>query len=104
MTTARAMVRVAETDRALIQERAGRGASSALRVHRALSDRLIASVSQLAADTGLTPPTVRSALRRLDGLAVVREITGRKRGLLFAYPSYLDLLAQGTEPDDAGRG
>ena len=104
VTTARAMVRAAETDRALIQARAGRGASSALRVHRALSDRLVASVSQLAADTGLTPPTVRSALRRLEVLEMVREETGRKRGLLFAYPSHLDLLVRGTELDDAGRG
>jgi len=31
-------------------------------------------------------------------LGLVSEITGRKRGRVFAYTPYLDVLQQGTEP------
>lgn len=34
----------------------------------------------------------------MTDLGIVRELTGRRRGRLFAYGPYLDLLAPGTEP------
>jgi hypothetical protein len=37
-------------------------------------------------------------LAALTDLELVREITGRKRGRVFAYGSYLDVLQQGMEP------
>jgi hypothetical protein len=34
----------------------------------------------------------------LDGLAIVRELTGRRRNRFFGYSRYVALLAEGTEP------
>ena len=50
------------------------------------------------ASTGLTDPTVASALSRMEDMGIVRELTGRKRDRLYAYDPYLALLAEGTEP------
>lgn len=40
-------------------------------------------------------PTVNVALAQLQSLGIVREITGRKRGRVFAYSAYLDILSEG---------
>jgi hypothetical protein len=37
-------------------------------------------------------PTVNAAFGRLEQAGVLREVTGRKRGRLFAYDAYLSLL------------
>jgi hypothetical protein len=46
-------------------------------------------------------PTASSAMRLLVDLGIVRELTGRRRSLVFAYDRYLGLLNEGTET--AGR-
>eukprot|EP01133_Synstelium_polycarpum_P027817 gene27817-33636_t len=46
--------------------------------------------------TGLTMPTVNAALAQLQSLGIVKEITGRKRGRVFAYGAYLDILSEGA--------
>ena len=76
----------------------GRRASSALRVHEALKSYPIRSLSQVCDHTGLTPPTASSAMKSLVELGIAREITGRRRGRLFAYDGYLSILEEGTEP------
>jgi hypothetical protein len=38
------------------------------------------------------------ALAKLQELGIVREVTGRRRGLLFAYSRYMTILNRGTEP------
>lgn len=89
--TARALVALFRRDRARI-ERLGRGASSALRVHHELQIRPLGTIPNLCARTKLTTPTVTGALRRLENLRIVREMTQRKRGRVFAYTAYLRLL------------
>lgn len=76
----------------------GRTAGSALQVHEALQSRPILSIKGGVARTGLTDPTVASAMSRLEDVGIVREITGRKRDKLYTYSPYLELLAEGTEP------
>jgi hypothetical protein len=76
----------------------GRSAGSALQVHQALLSRPVSTIARLAADTHLSVPAVTDSLKALMDLALVREITGRKRGRVFAYASYLDVLQQGMEP------
>jgi hypothetical protein len=34
----------------------------------------------------------------MERLKLVRELTGRKRGRIFEYTKYLDLLREGTDP------
>jgi Fic family protein len=76
----------------------GERAGSALRIHEALQRNPFATAGGLAASTGLSVPTVNAALADLAGLGIVDEITGRRRGRVFAYRAYLDILNEGTAP------
>ena len=53
---------------------------------------------QLVERTGLTAPTVNAALADLERLGIVEEVTGRRRGRVFGYRAYLDILNEGTDP------
>ncbi|RKH08260.1 Fic family protein [Corallococcus sp. CA053C] len=75
-------------------ERAG----SALRVHELLQTQPYLTSNQLVERTGLTAPTVNAALADLERLGIVEEVTGRKRGRVFAYRGYLAILNEGTTP------
>ena len=92
---ARGIASLFERDRARIAEGGGT-ANSALRVHELLQRNPFASAGQLAERTGLSPPTVNTALRELERLGIVEETTGRRRGRVFAYRAYLDILNEGT--------
>jgi Fic family protein len=76
----------------------GRAAASALRVYDAFRDRPLSTIAALSEQTGASYPTVSRAVEELERLKIVREITGRKRGRVFAYTRYLDILGEGTEP------
>lgn len=77
----------------------GRGADSAARVLEALVARPVASAPELIKRTGLTRPPVYRALRDLEEkIGVVQEITGRKRGQIFAYRPLLELLHGSSPP------
>ena len=95
VATARSALELVADNRARIQE--GRRASSTLRVHRALVERPVDSINGLAERTSLSGPTVAAALKSLEELGFVSEITGRQRGKIFAYDSYLAVLREGTE-------
>ncbi|MFO1060291.1 MAG: MarR family transcriptional regulator [Dongiaceae bacterium] len=57
-----------------------------------------ATSGQLVQRTGLTAPTVNAALAALVRLGIVEETTGRKRGRVFGYRTYLAILGEGTDP------
>lgn len=76
----------------------GRAAASALRVHRALMERPIATSNWLVEKTGHTSATVNKALSHLARLGVVIELTARKRNRLFSYSEYIEIMNRGTEP------
>ena len=46
----------------------------------------------------LSVPTVTGALESLAKLKIAKEMTGKRRDRLFAYPRYLQILSEGTEP------
>jgi Fic family protein len=89
--TARETRRLVDTDRERIHA-LGRGAASALRVHELAGRRIVLSASRTAAELQLSAPTVNAAFARLEQVGVLREVTGRKRGRLFVYEAYLELL------------
>ena len=89
--TAREIRRLVDTDRERIHA-LGRGAASALRVHELAGRRIVLSASRTAAELQLSAPTVNAAFTRLEDVGVLREVTGRKRGRLFVYEQYLELL------------
>lgn len=76
----------------------GRPSSSALRVFSVLQKHPVITIAQADERLGLSRPTIGSALRRLEEMGIVQEITGRQRGQVFVYREYLDLLSEGTEP------
>jgi len=76
----------------------GDRAGSALRIHDILQQIPYLTANQLVQNTGLSAPTVNAALSDLERLGIVKEITGRKRGRVFAYQQYLDILSEGTDP------
>ena len=96
VATARTASDTIRDDRSRIG-RQGRRAGSALRLHQSLVERPIGGIRHLARRTGLSTPTVATVLRLLEELDIVREITGRQRGKVFAYERYLAVLREGTE-------
>ena len=77
-------------------------AGSALRIHDLLQQNPFATSNALVERTGLTAPTVNVALADLQRLKIVEEVTGRKRGRVFGYREYLDILNEGTAPLPTG--
>ena len=75
-----------------------RRASSALRVHDALTQRPMLSLSEVCRRTGLSFPGASSGMELLVSMGIAREFTDRSRNRLFVYDEYLSILSEGTEP------
>lgn len=95
--TATRLLALFDEDRERIQK-IGRPAGSALRVHQYLKRKPLMTVPTAARALELTEPTVRSSIRHLADLGIVKEIGARKRNRLFAYDTYIGILSEGTEP------
>lgn len=76
----------------------GRAAANALRVFNILGTRPLASINDLAERAGMAYPTASRAVGALEELGILREITGRRRGRVYAYTRYVELLNEGAEP------
>ena len=97
------IMRLFDADRHKI-EKLGRPAISVLRVHQMLQRKPILSALSGAKETGLTRQTVLTALKQLQKIKIVRELTGKERDRLFVYDDYLKILSEGTEPIKPGEG
>jgi Fic family protein len=91
------IVEVFKEDRETITTKSDR-AGSALRIHDLFQQNPFLTPGQLTELTGLSAPTVNSALTDLERFGVVEEVTGRKRGRVFSYRRYLAILSEGTDP------
>jgi Fic family protein len=76
----------------------GRAAASTLRVYENLRQRVIVSIPRAAKELGMSFQNVSNALKRLEGLGIAREVTGRTRDRLYTYQQQLALLDAGTQP------
>lgn len=94
--TAQRILALFESDRTSIQKALGKSAMSALQVHDYLRRHAVASSSVAVTATGLSLPTVLSALSRLENLGVVRETTGQARNRVYVYDKYLEILNAGV--------
>ncbi len=65
---------------------------------RRLRRRPVADIDDLARETGIAYSTAARAVEALVGLDVLRELTGRQRGRVFAYSRYLEILSEGAQP------
>jgi Fic family protein len=76
----------------------GRPASSAMRIHAEFQRTPLLSMPLAAKKLGMSQPTVQKSLEHLQELEIIREVTGKQRGRLYEYTSYLRILDEGTEP------
>ena len=97
VATARTLVALFQNDAQAIQENLGRAASSAIMVHRTLRTLPMGSVSKLVKETGLSTPAVTNALKNLERLGIVKELTGRTYGRVYGYSKYIETVNEGTE-------
>ena len=97
VATAREISALFAADKARI-EALGRSAYSALRIHEMLKEAPLLYVPLAARRSGLSGMTVRRSLQHLQALGLVSEISGKKRGQVFRYDAYMEILSQGTEP------
>ena len=95
--TAHDILALFEADRQAIRGGAGRSAGSVLQVQEAMQRRPLVTIPEVARQSGLTYPTVRSAMETMVRLGVVREVEDRP-ARTFHYARYLDILERGTEP------
>lgn len=97
LATAELLSDMFQNDRDRIVSRGGRRAGSVLRIHEALKAKPILSLRAACEDTGLSFQAAASAMEVLTSHGVAREITGRRRGRLFAYDRYVSILNEGAE-------
>src|SRR5512133_675700 len=95
VSTARRLADMVERDRARIQQ-PGRVAGSALQIHQSLQTRPLSTLASLTRETRLTVPTVTKAVKALEQAGIVTEITGRRRGRIYNYREYMDIMSEGT--------
>lgn len=96
-TAASRIVELFKADRERISAKGDR-AGSALRVHEMLQQSPFVTAASAAEKTQLSAPTVHAALAELQRQGIVHEVTGKKRGRVFAYSAYLSILNDGTTP------
>ncbi len=99
VATARQVATMIKDDRERIQG-FDAAVSSALRVHLVLQSRPVRTIGSAAKASGLTIPTVTAALKRMERVGIVRELTGKRRNRVFGYDRYLALLEEGTTSPD----
>ncbi len=95
--TAKAIRNRFETDRHNIEALA-RPPASALRLHQLMQAHPIISIPKAKKFLALTTPTVTTAMKHLQALGMVRELTGKQRNRLFVYDAYVKILNEGAEP------
>lgn len=67
-----------------------------LRVHALLQNQPFVNATQVVDKAGLSMPTVNSVMAGLERLGLVHEVTGKKRGRVYAYEAFLRIIDEGT--------
>ena len=67
-------------------------------MHQVLQRQPIATAAALAGATRLTPATINKALAHLEKLGIVGRLNERRRGRVFSYRRYVELLNTELEP------
>jgi len=76
----------------------GQAAGNASRIQSYLQKKPVLEIPRASQEMRISQPTVTSALKKLEEIGVVREITGKARDRIYVYKEYLDILEEGTEP------
>lgn len=95
--TAQRLLALLSRDRSRIAALGQRAGNVGL-VFEQFARRVVLTVPQAAPQLPLSGPTIRAAVRALQELEIVNELTGQQRHRVFAYPAYLDILSEGAQP------
>ena len=93
--TAQRIMNLFTDDRTRI-ETMGQAAGNISRVHCYLQKNAVLEIPRASTEIGISQPTVTAVLKRLEGIGVVKEITGNARDRIYVYKQYLDMLGEGT--------
>lgn len=93
--TAGKLVALFQNDEKQVQS-LGRGAGTTYRVFRLFCEKPLLNAKQVSKKTGLSFPAAANAIKRMEELGIVKEITGQQRNKVFAYKNYLDIVKEGT--------
>lgn len=100
--TAAAILRMREEFRARITEELGRAAANGQRVMDRLFDHPIVNVATVREWLDLTPAGANQIVSRLEGIGLLREITGYARNRRFVFEPYLRLFDEQREDGYGG--
>lgn len=92
--TAAAILQMREEYRAKITEQLGRAAANGQRVMDRLFDHPIVTVATVREWLGITPAGAHQIVARLEGIGLLREITGYARNRRFRFDPYLRLFEE----------
>ncbi len=95
--TAQAIIKLFNADRLQI-EKSGRSTATILTLHAYLQRYPISNTTKIKKTCGLALPSIMRALKTMEELGIVKEITGKERHKVFVYLEYLNILNKGTEP------
>jgi Fic family protein len=95
--TAQRLLALLAEDRARIAALGVRAGNVGL-VFDQFARRVLISVPQIQPQLTLSMPTVRAAVRTLQEMEIVNELTGQRRHRIFAYQRYLEILSEGAQP------
>ena len=89
--TAKKLTALSKRDFDLISQSEYR-TSSLVQIYEVLLRRPIVSSQFLVEKTNLSPPTVNAGLKKLINIGIVTELTGGKRGRMYCYQKYIDIM------------
>ena len=95
--TAKKILGLFERDYEEIKQ-SGQLVASSLRVHKVLKERPVLPASYAARSAGTSLPTVYDALKHLQNLGIVKEVTGKRWNRIFAYDEYVRILSETSDP------
>jgi Fic family protein len=80
----------------------GRPAGSALRLHDLVTREIVFTIPDAAETLELSEVTTGKAASHLEGLGIVKEVTGKTRNRVYVYTNYLNLLQEELPPASVG--
>ncbi|MYD57234.1 MAG: Fic family protein [Rhodothermaceae bacterium] len=95
--TAKKILGLFERDYEKIKQ-SGRLVASSLRVHKVLQKRPVLPALYAVRSAGISLPTVYNAVRHLQSIGIVKEVTGKRRNRVFAYDEYFRILSNTSDP------
>jgi len=95
--SAKDIIQVFEADKSAIGK-LGRASGNALRLHQLFQKKMLLTAKQASSTLELSPPTINATIAHLQKLGIVGEMTGKKRGKVYIYNKYFNILNRENTP------